>query len=222
MMAQWHIDINDSPVQTLMRQDETLAKLIRQIGNVEITLRPNPLKSLIRSIIGQQITNTAASAIFQRFSEAIHNQWTVASVLNLSEVQMKRIGLSKTKINYIQNLLVHIEQNKLDFTNLHELDDETVKLVLTQVKGIGRWTSEIFLIFTLKRDNILPIFDVGLQRAAQWLYQTSNAERKKQLSLCAKRWHPYASYGAFYLWEAIHQNLLNYDSIDSLLDESSS
>ena len=65
MMAQWHIDINDSPVQTLMRQDETLAKLIRQIGNVEITLRPNPLKSLIRSIIGQQITNTAASAIFQ-------------------------------------------------------------------------------------------------------------------------------------------------------------
>ena len=222
MMAQWHIDINDSPVQTLMRQDETLAKLIRQIGNVEITLRPNPLKSLIRSIIGQQITNTAASAIFQRFSEAIHNQWGVASVLNLSEAQMKHIGLSKTKINYIQNLLVHIEQNKLDFTNLHELDDETVKQVLTQVKGIGRWSSEIFLIFTLKRDNILPIFDVGLQRAAQWLYQTSNAERKKQLSLCAKRWHPYASYGAFYLWEAIHQNLLNYDSIDSLLDESSS
>ena len=222
MMAQWHIDINDSPVQTLMRQDETLAKLIRQIGNVEITLRPNPLKSLIRSIIGQQITNTAASAIFQKFSDAIHNQWTLESILSLKETQMKHIGLSKTKINYIQNLLAYIEQNKLDFANLHELDDKTVKQVLTQVKGIGRWTSEIFLIFTLKRENILPIFDVGLQRAAQWLYQTSTAERKKQLTLCAKQWHPYASYGAFYLWKAIHRNLLNYDSIDSVIDKSTS
>lgn len=177
-MTQWQIDINDPAVQTLMNQDETLAKLIKQIGNIEITLRTNPLKSLIRSIIGQQITNTAASAIFQRFSDAIHNQWTLESILSLKETQMKHIGLSKTKINYIQNLLAHIEQNKLDFANLHELDDEAVKQVLTQVKGIGRWTSEIFLIFTLKHENILPIFDVGLQRAAQWLYQTSTAERK--------------------------------------------
>lgn len=221
-MTQWQIDINDPPVQTLMNQDETLAKLIKQIGNIEITLRTNPLKSLIRSIIGQQITNTAASAIFQKFSEAIHNQWTLESILSLKETQMKHIGLSKTKINYIQNLLAYIEQNKLDFANLHELDDKTVKQVLTQVKGIGRWTSEIFLIFTLKRENILPIFDVGLQRAAQWLYQTSTVERKKQLTLCAKQWHPYASYGAFYLWEAIHRNLLNYDSIDSVIDKSTS
>ncbi|MDQ7111368.1 MULTISPECIES: DNA-3-methyladenine glycosylase [Staphylococcus] len=221
-MTQWQIDINDPVVQTLMNQDETLAKLIKQIGNIEITLRTNPLKSLIRSIIGQQITNTAASAISQKFSDAIHNQWTLESILSLKETQMKHIGLSKTKINYIQNLLAYIEQNKLDFANLHELDDKTVKQVLTQVKGIGRWTSEIFLIFTLKRENILPIFDVGLQRAAQWLYQTSTAERKKQLTLCAKQWHPYASYGAFYLWEAIHRNLLNYDSIDSVIDKSTS
>ena len=75
-MTQWQIDINDPAVQTLMNQDETLAKLIKQIGNIEITLRTNPLKSLICSIIGQQITNTAASAIFQKFSDAIHNQWT--------------------------------------------------------------------------------------------------------------------------------------------------
>ncbi|WP_210124169.1 MULTISPECIES: DNA-3-methyladenine glycosylase 2 family protein [unclassified Staphylococcus] len=221
-MTQWQIDINDPVVQTLMNQDETLAKLIKQIGNIEITLRTNPLKSLIRSIIGQQITNTAASAISQKFSDAIHNQWTLESILSLKETQMKHIGLSKTKINYIQNLFAYIEQNKLDFANLHELDDKTVKQVLTQVKGIGRWTSEIFLIFTLKRENILPIFDVGLQRAAQWLYQTSTAERKKQLTLCAKQWHPYASYGAFYLWEAIHRNLLNYDSIDSVIDKSTS
>ena len=221
-MTQWQIDINDPAVQTLMNQDETLAKLIKQIGNIEITLRTNPLKSLIRSIIGQQITNTAASAIFQKFSDAIHNQWTLESILSLKETQMKHIGLSKTKINYIQNLLAYIEQNKLDFANLHELDDKTVKQVLTQVKGICRWTSEIFLIFTLKRENILPIFDVGLQRAAQWLYQTSTAERKKQLTLCAKQWHPYASYGAFYLWKAIHRNLLNYDSIDSVIDKSTS
>ncbi|QQV53297.1 DNA-3-methyladenine glycosylase family protein [Staphylococcus sp. 11-B-312] len=221
-MTQWQIDINDPVVQTLMNQDETLAKLIKQIGNIEITLRTNPLKSLIRSIIGQQITNTAASAISQKFSDAIHNQWTLESILSLKETQMKHIGLSKTKINYIQNLLAYIEQNKLDFANLHELDDKTVKQVLTQVKGIGRWTSEIFLIFTLKRENILPIFDVGLQRAAQWLYQTSTAERKKQLTLCAKQWHPYASYRAFYLWEAIHRNLLNYDSIDSVIDKSTS
>src|SRR5699024_11080885 len=124
MMTQCHIDINDSPVQTLMRQDETLAKLIRQIGSIEITLRPNPLKSLIRSIIGQQITHPGASATFQRFSDTIHYQWTVAAVLNLSEAQMKHIGLSKTKIKYIQNLLVHIEQNKLDFAHLHQLDDD--------------------------------------------------------------------------------------------------
>ena len=182
-MTQWQIDINDPAVQTLMNQDETLAKLIKQIGNIEITLRTNPLKSLIRSIIGQQITNTAASAIFQKFSDAIHNQWTLESILSLKETQMKHIGLSKTKINYIQNLLAYIEQNKLDFANLHELDDKTVKQVLTQVKGIGRWTSEIFLIFTLKRENILPIFDVGLQRAHNGYIKPQPQKENSSLSV---------------------------------------
>lgn len=218
-MTTQYINIQDYAVQELMQQDPTLAKLIQHIGNIEIHLRPDPLKSLIRSIIGQQITVKAAAAIFQRFSIAIHDIWSVQVISNLSETEMRNLGLSKSKMSYVQNLLSHVKQNKLDFTALSRLNDSDAKHALTEIKGIGQWTAEVFLMFTLQRQNVLPIYDVGLQKAAQWLYQTSTLERKKQLKLCRERWSPYASIGAFYLWKAIHQNLLSYDSIDSLTNE---
>ncbi|MDW4224963.1 DNA-3-methyladenine glycosylase 2 family protein [Staphylococcus saprophyticus] len=163
--------------------------------------------------MGQQITVAVAQSIFQKLSIAIDDHWTVNQLSQLRESEMKALGLSQSKINYIQNVLFAVRNGQLNFEQLYKMDDNSVINALTQIKGIGRWTAEVFLLFTLQRKNILPIYDVGLQRAAQWLYQTTKAERKKQLTICKEQWQGCASIGAFYLWEAIHQDLLQYDSI---------
>ncbi|MDW4404697.1 DNA-3-methyladenine glycosylase 2 family protein [Staphylococcus saprophyticus] len=212
-MNTWQISVQDACVQTLIKQDATLAHLINQIGDLQIQTRPDPLKSLIRSIIGQQITVAVAQSIFQKLSIAIDDHWTVNQLSQLRESEMKALGLSQSKINYIQNVLFAVRNGQLNFEQLYKMDDNSVINALTQIKGIGRWTAEVFLLFTLQRKNILPIYDVGLQRAAQWLYQTTKAERKKQLTICKEQWQGCASIGAFYLWEAIHQDSLQYDSI---------
>lgn len=217
-MTIWKISVQEACVQTLIKQDATLAQLIDKIGDLQIQTRPNPLKSLIRSIIGQQISVTVAQSIFKKLSTAINDHWTVNQLLQLSESDMKVMGLSQTKINYIQNVLSAVQHGQLNFEALYKMDDNTVIKTLTQIKGIGKWTAEVFLLFTLQRKDVLPINDVGLQRSAQWLYQTTKAERKSQLAICAEQWHSCASIGAFYLWEAIHQNLLQYDTIYDIPD----
>lgn len=217
-MTTWEIGVQDKEVQQLMKQDNFLAKLIRQIGDIQITMRTNPLKSLIRSIVGQQISVKAATSIFQRLTNLINDDWSVDNISKLDDIEMKEIGMSDSKIKYVKNLIEHIQKGHLNFTNLKNLNDSEVVSQLTQVKGIGEWTAEVFLLFTLQRLNVLPTKDVGLQKAAQWLYQTEKSEKKQQLSYCYKNWEPYSSIGAFYLWEAIHHGCLEYDSIDKLCE----
>lgn len=217
-LTSWNIHVQDDCVQQLIKKDATLALLIKKVGNLQINIRPNPLKSLIRSIIGQQITVKVAASIFEQLTDAINDEWTVDKLSEIEDTQMKSFGLSKSKINYIHNLATHIQHGKLDLENLHKLSNDEVIRTLTEVKGIGQWTAEVFLLFTLQRPDVVPVHDVGLQRSAQWLYGTTKAQRKAQLALCSERWKHCASIGAFYLWEAIHQDYLAYASIHDIND----
>ena len=182
-----------------------MGQLIERIGDVERALRPYPLKSLVRSIVGQQISVKAAETIFGRLKEKINDEWTIAAFKKLTEEECKEIGLSRSKQKYIFNLVEHIDNGELEFEKLDRLSNEEIIKQLTAVKGIGKWTAEVFLIFTMQRENVVPVDDVGLQRAAKRLYNQPDARGKALLKECKATWGDQGTIGCLYLWEYIHQ-----------------
>ncbi|MCY1589547.1 DNA-3-methyladenine glycosylase family protein [Staphylococcus pettenkoferi] len=201
----WHISKDDNRVQKLAENDKVMGRLIERIGDVERALRPYPLKSLVRSIVGQQISVKAAETIFGRLKEKINDEWTIAAFKKLTEEDCKEIGLSRSKQKYIFNLVEHIDNGELEFEKLDRLSNEEIIKQLTAVKGIGKWTAEVFLIFTMQRENVVPVDDVGLQRAAKRLYEQPEARGKALLKECKATWGDQGTIGCLYLWEYIHQ-----------------
>lgn len=201
----WHISKDDNRVQKLAEKDKVMGQLIERIGDVERTLRPYPLKSLVRSIVGQQISVKAAETIFGRLKEKINDEWAIAAFKKLTEEDCKEIGLSRSKQKYIFNLVEHIDNEELEFEKLDRLSNEEIIKQLTAVKGIGKWTAEVFLIFTMQRENVVPVDDVGLQRAAKRLYEQPEARGKALLKECQATWGDQGTIGCLYLWEYIHQ-----------------
>lgn len=205
MVETWHISMNDNRTQQLMNKDSVLASLIADIGDVNRNLRTDPLKSLIRSIVGQQITVKAAAAIFERLTLKINNEWSVDKISKLTQEDMVAIGLSKPKQQYLFNLIEHIKNNKLEFSQFDSLSNDDIIKQLTAVKGIGKWTAEVFLIFTMQREDVVPIDDVGLQRAAKHLYKVPDDNGKALLKKCQITWGAQATIGCLYLWAYIHK-----------------
>ena len=181
MNTTWQISKQDQRVQQLMRKDAILASLIEDIGDIERNLRPDPLKSIVRSIVGQQISVKAAVAIFDRLTQKIDDDWSVDTISKLTEEDMVEIGLSKPKQKYLFNLIEHINDNELEFSQFDKISNEAIIKQLTAVKGIGKWTAEVFLIFTMQREDVVPIDDVGLQRAAKHLYKVPDDNGKELL-----------------------------------------
>lgn len=219
MEAKQFIFHDDLSVTELAQQDPTLKKLIDRVGDIEKESRPDFYKSLIRSIIGQQISVKAAESVFNKLNLRVDYQLTADTVALLTPEDLKEAGLSAPKIKYIQDLTHLVTTGKLDLHGLKELDNESVTAQLTRVKGIGKWTAEMFLIFSLGRMNVLPIDDIGLQRGAQWLYQVDKSERRQILVKNESLWHPHLTLASFYLWEAVHLGLITmYQSIDEAIE----
>lgn len=215
-----HILQSDKAVIDLGRQDPTMQKLIKIVGNLEIETRPNLFQSLIRSIVGQQISVEAANSIYQRLIRLTENDLTVEKLTNMNPEVLRSAGLSTPKIKYIQDLTQKVASGELNLSALSQLDNQTVIKKLTNVKGIGKWTAEVFLIFSLERMDVLAIDDIGLQRGAKWLYQVEQSERRKILIKKEPLWYPHLTLASFYLWEAVHMRLIsNYNSIDELIQE---
>lgn len=205
MNTTWQISKQDQRVQQLMRKDAILASLIEDIGDIERNLRPAPLKSIVRSIVGQQISVKAAVAIFDRLTQKIDDDWSVDTISKLTEEDMVEIGLSKPKQKYLSNLIEHINESELEFSQFGKLSNEAIIKQLTAVKGIGKWTAEVFLIFTMQREDVVPIDDVGLQRAAKHLYKVPDDNGKELLKKCQFTWGNQATIGCLYLWAYIHK-----------------
>ncbi|ASK63699.1 DNA-3-methyladenine glycosidase [Virgibacillus phasianinus] len=216
-MEKLTIKADDPAVLELCEADPLMKELVACIGNVEFTLRPDYFLSLVRSIIGQQISVQAAAAIFMRLETLLEQQVTAGGILGKSDEELRNVGLSKRKVVYIKDLSEKVVQGVIDLSGLDDLDNAAIIKLLTSIKGIGKWTAEMFLIFSLGRMNVLALDDIGIQRGAKWLYQVDQSERRAVLVEKAALWDPHFTIASIYLWEVVHLDLMsNYDSIEDM------
>jgi DNA-3-methyladenine glycosylase II len=188
-----------------LRKDRRLAKVIDQVGEYSITITKNPYESLVEAIITQQLSGKAADSISTRFRGIYGKFPKPVDVLKTPNSKLRKAGLSYMKVSYIKDLSERVESKELRLSYMKKLSDEEVIEQLVQVKGIGRWTAEMFLIFNLGRLDVLPIGDLGLKKGIQRLYSLSELPQKEQMEKIAKRWRPYRSVATWYLWRSLNQ-----------------
>lgn len=216
-MKQLEFKIVGKELQTLTDADARLGQLIRLIGDYTLELRESYFAALVRAIIGQQLSVKAAATICCR-AEQLCGEFTPEAIMSVSEEQLRNVGFSKAKAAYVQHLAEKVLAKEIDLQSLQTLDDQTALTELMKLKGIGKWTAEMFLIFSLGRLNILSLGDAGLQRAVKWLYNLDKDSKEDHLEAYGGHWHPYQSVASLYLWEAI--NLGYVDQPENRLPES--
>ena len=185
--------------QALIHQDSRLGRIIETNGHIAPRPERDYFEALSGSIISQQISVKAAATISERFREA--TQLQASNVITLSDEQVKAIGLSGQKSRYIRDLAEHFVRDSAVFNHLDSLSDDEVIAELTQVKGIGIWTAQMFLIFTLHRPDIFAPDDRGLQLAIEHIYDTTLT--RSELMTFAERWEPYRSTACLHLWHSL-------------------
>ncbi|MFC5406610.1 DNA-3-methyladenine glycosylase family protein [Cohnella soli] len=198
-------------VRELCSNDPLLDKLVNRIGNICIPKQQDGFNYLARSLIGQQLSVKAAETIFRRV-EQICGTITPDTILAATEESLRSAGLSKNKLAYIRNTAECVKEGSLDFHAFQNMDDEEVIRLLVSIKGIGRWTAEMFLIFYLGRQDVLSFGDSGLNRAAEWLFSSEENEGKSQLKHKHGGWKPYSTIVSLYLWEAVNIGLVQTES----------
>lgn len=183
-----------------LRKDRKLAKVIDLVGEFNLSLTKNPYESLVEAIITQQLSAKAADSISTRF-RAIYGRFPKpADVIETSDAKLRKVGLSYMKVSYIKDLSKKVESKEIRLDYMKNLSDEEVIAQLTQVKGIGRWTAEMFLIFSLGRLDVLPVGDLGLRKGIKNLYSLEELPEKEQIERIAEKWRPYRSVATWYLW----------------------
>ena len=187
----------------LRKSDAILASIIARVGPCKMTYREPTFEMLARAIVFQQLSTKAALTIYGRLEEAAGGSLTPQSIQNLSVGEMRRAGLSRQKLGYIRDLAEHAISGKVDFARLPSMSDEEVIEALTDIKGVGVWTAHMFLLFSLRRPNVLPVGDLGVRMAIQRAYRKRKMPTPKQVEQIAKGWHPYCSFAAWYLWRSL-------------------
>ena len=193
----------------LSNKDKVLKKIILQFPKEHITINTNHYHSLINSIIGQQISVSAANSIKNKFF-ALHKNISPKNVININNVLIKKCGLSKQKIEYINNISIFFLKNKKFIKQIHSYDDEFIRNKLIQIKGVGNWTIDMFLIFSLGFNNIFPEGDLGFLKAISKAYNKNIPLDKDYLNKLKKRWSPYNSLATWYLWRSLDPLPINY------------
>lgn len=186
----------------LSRRDRVLRAIIRAHPDANLRTRGDAFQTLARSIVGQQISVFAAQAVWERFA-ALAGRVAPERVLALDEAAMRSAGLSRMKVAYLKDLAGRFHEGTLKPRRWAGMDDEAVVDDLVQVKGIGRWSVEMFLIFHLMRPNVLPVGDLGLQRAMERLYNRGEALTKDGMREIARPWQPWSSVATWYLWRSL-------------------
>lgn len=187
----------------LKKCDPILCGIIERVGPFRMEYGPAEFSSLAEAIVYQQLNGKAAATIFRRFAELAGDPLTPAGILNLSDEQLRGVGLSKQKSAYLKDLAAKTASGQLDFARLPELPDEEVIEHLTQVKGIGVWTAHMFLIFSLRRLNVLPTGDYGVQMAVKKHYRKRKLPKPKDMEKIARAWEPYRSVACWYMWRSL-------------------
>jgi DNA-3-methyladenine glycosylase II len=215
-------------VAHLKKSDPVMRAIIERLGPCRMQFGPPEFQSLAEAIVYQQLNGKAAETIFKRFAALAGEPLMPEGILRLSDEQMRGAGLSKQKTAYLKDLAAKTASGLVDFARLPDLSDAQVVEHLTQVKGIGVWTAQMFLMFTLKRENVLPTGDFGVRMAMFKHYldrqrakaaKNSAAAKKsrkrkvklpspEQMEQIAKRWEPYRSVACWYLWKSLDTKTL--------------
>ena len=188
--------------RTLARRDPVLAGIMRARPRIALQSRGDPFQTLARSIVGQQISVKAAQSVWNRLAAAVPSV-APAAVAELRLRRLRACGLSGRKSEYLRDLARHFVDGAIEVQRWPEMDDEAVIAELIQVRGIGRWTAEMLLMFSLLRPNVLPVDDLGLRRAASRHYFDGEDVGAAELRAFGARWEPWRSVATWYLWRSL-------------------
>ena len=186
----------------LMRKDRVMKRLIPQFGDARLQTRGDAFVTLARSIVGQQSSVKAAQAVWERFA-ALSRTLSPAHVLKLKVDDMRAAGLSARKIDYLVDLALHFDNGKLHVKDWESMDDEAIIAELVDIRGIGRWTAEMFLIFYLQRPNVLPLDDPGLITGISQNYFSGEQVSRSDAREVAEAWKPWCSVATWYIWRSL-------------------
>ncbi|GAA4429050.1 DNA-3-methyladenine glycosylase 2 family protein [Acidovorax lacteus] len=186
----------------LMRKDRVMKRLIPQFGDARLQTRGDAFVTLARSIVGQQISVKAAQTVWDRFSLLLPVVQP-AALLRLKVDDMRAAGLSARKVDYLVDLALHFDDGRLHVMDWASMDDEAIIQELVAIRGIGRWTAEMFLIFHLMRPNVLPLDDVGLINGISQNYFSGDPVSRSDAREVAEAWKPWCSVATWYIWRSL-------------------
>jgi DNA-3-methyladenine glycosylase II len=188
-----------------MRRDPVLAPIIKRHRSRSPLDVPalDPFPALVRTITAQQISTKAAATIHGRLIAFMPKGVTPKALLALTDAQFRQAGLSRQKIGYLRDLAAKVETGALPIESLHEMDDEAVIEAIVKVKGLGRWSAEMFLMFRLRRPDVLPVGDLGIVTAIQRLYGLRKRPKATRIMKIGDAWRPYRTIACWYLWRSL-------------------
>lgn len=190
-------------INHLKKSDPILSVIIERVGACRMEFGPPEFGTLAETIVYQQLNGKAAVTIFKRFAALAGDPVTPEGILKLTDVELRSVGLSKQKSSYLKDMAQRAVRGELEFSRLPEMSDDEVIKHLTQVKGVGVWTAHMFLMFTLRRPNVLPTGDFGIQMAIKKHYKKRKMPKPEQMAKIAKAWEPYRSVACWYLWRSL-------------------
>ena len=191
--------------RALARRDPVMRELMRRHGacGLAAAQHEDPFKALIHAIISQQLSAKASATIERRFDALFSGRPEPAAVARETDERLRSVGISSQKVRYVRDLCGRIQAGALDLQALDQMADEEVIVALTQVKGIGRWTAEMFLMFRLHRPDVLPVGDLGIVKAVQRAYGLRKIPSPARLTQLGEPWRPYRSVACWYLWASL-------------------
>jgi DNA-3-methyladenine glycosylase II len=193
-----------SALKHLKKSDPVIAAIIERVGPYAMQYRDPEFETLVRSIVYQQLSGRVAGVIFARLHAAAgEERLTPAGILKLRPQRMRKAGLSAQKTLYIRELAKLTKRGAVVFENLPDAEDAAVIEHLTQVKGIGVWTAQMFLMFALRRTDVLPVADLGIRTAIQRAYGLAELPKAAEIEKIAAAWKPYSSIASWYLWRSL-------------------
>jgi len=187
----------------ILQKDRIMKKIIQNVGPCTIRKIPNPFEALIDGIITQQISDSAGQAIALRFRQFFNGKFpTPQMILEHNEIELKSVGLSRMKSQYILDISQKVISGELNFKKFTKLEDEEIISELIKIRGIGRWTAEMYLIFGLGRKDIFPLGDLGLINGIKKIYSLNNPDIS-DIKNISNKWKPYRTFGTWYIWKGV-------------------
>ena len=186
----------------LARRDAVFRRLVRAYPGITLTSRGDAFQTLARAIVGQQISVKAAQSVWDRFA-AKAGEVVPERVRRMRVATLRSAGLSMKKAEYVRDLAQHFAEGRIDEARFPSLSDEEIIAELTEVRGIGRWSAEMFLIFYLTRPDVLPLDDLGLQKAIRQHYNGDGPLSRDQMRELGSRWRPWSTVATWYLWRSL-------------------